>query len=101
MHMVFPPLHIPVPSAWNATPLQLGLLHSYSISFFPFPFGRVARGILIPRPATEPGLAALEAQVPNHWATREFPQFSKKIEKLSTLVFLDSQKSHRLCRDCP
>ena len=83
MHMVFPPLHIPVPSAWNATSLQLGLLHSYSISFFLFPFGRVARGILIPQSAIEPMLPAVEAQIPNHWATREFPQFSKTIKKKS------------------
>lgn len=81
--MVFPPLHIPVPSAWNATSLQRGLLHSYSISFFLFPFRQEVRGILIPQPAIEPVLPAEEAQIPNHWATGEVPQFSKTIKKKS------------------
>ena len=38
--------------------------------FFFWPCG-MACGILVPQPGNEPGPAAMEAQSPNHWTTRE------------------------------
>ena len=36
----------------------------------------VARGILVPQPATEPKLSALEMQSLNHWTAKEVPHNS-------------------------
>ena len=36
----------------------------------------VVRSILVSRPGIEPVPHAVEAQSPNHWTTREFPQTS-------------------------
>ena len=33
----------------------------------------MACGISVPRPGIEPGPPAVEAQSPNHWTAREFP----------------------------
>ena len=35
-----------------------------------------ACGILVPQPGMEPGALAMRALSPNHWATREFPQYA-------------------------
>ena len=35
--------------------------------------------LLIPQPGIEPKLPAVEAQSPNHWTTREFPQIVNSI----------------------
>ena len=32
---------------------------------------RTVRDILVPHPGTKPAPPALEAQIPNHWTTRE------------------------------
>ena len=42
--------------------------------YFIFWLRRTACGILVPRPGIEPVPPAVEAQGPNHWTAREFPQ---------------------------
>jgi len=40
--------------------------------------GRTPCGILVPCPGAEAVPPAVEAQSPNHWTTREFPNFKAK-----------------------
>ena len=46
------------------------ILFFYLFYFLP---RRMACGILVPQPGTEPGALAVKAPSPNHWTAREFP----------------------------
>ena len=56
---------------WDYT--KDGLLKELTFFFSPWP-RRGACGILVPGPGIEPVSPAVEAQTPNHWTAREFPQ---------------------------
>ena len=60
------------------------------ITFFFLPH-RVACRILVPRPGIEPVSPAMEAQSPNHWTSREFPDLSLLVS--SKLDFLSQRAS--------
>ena len=57
-------------------------------SFFLFFFwlSHAACGILVPRPGIEPGVVAVKAPSPNHWTTREVPNFARFVQKVDLLT---------------
>ena len=70
--------------AWNQTyshpPSKIANFSlSHFLSFFLFFFfwsHHAACWILVPQPGDEPVPPAVEVRSPNHWTTREFPNFS-------------------------
>ena len=61
------------------------LYECWSVKSF-FWLSHAACGILVPWPGIEPGVVGVKARSPNHWTTREVPNFARFVQKIDLIT---------------